>query len=939
MESSISPGVQVDPSDTRTVISRQAYWINSVLQRLKSDRPILLSYSKNFKGERVPLASDEWFRNNWKFRYDGDGRVYGRQIMLNEIVLELDSDDWTVQADEGEKLRGYLEKQGVPHVMGYSGNKGLHFHIFLDDTKLRSIIGEFEIDEQVDRYRFARVMMANILIKNSGVSDKAKVDFSRITWNSSAQGQLIREFGCLRDNGQSKTLITEIPKEKPKFGSLPLIIPQDVKPWGMEGFEGKLEEGYQKEVKRAEKWVSEPLTVQGPIEDVPCLNAMLLGRPEGQRHNGAFSIVHTLALMGKSKKEAFEVLQRYAKACGDDDDFKREVEESVASLYGDGTPKLKIQKPLCNRIRQDMGEAVCNRKECLFFRKYEDSKVKKEMKNSDRPSVEGGYDERKEKPKLIDQVTRIILQAIESGAIFFHDERNEPHANIPLVNGGRINLAFDDKGFSDWIAYQYYKVEGKAPTGTVLGDAMLTLRGKARFEGEQWPLSVRAAEYEGVFYYDLCDPSGKAVMITPEGWQIVEPPIIFRRYEHMKPQVEPSRGCNVLDRFIKLWRLASDDDATMLKIILASYFIPDIVRPAVALHGPPGSTKSTLAKMIKIVIDPSEIVNPPLPGREEELLRMLSRHYLNTFDNVRDMKDWQSDLLCVAVTGGSTAKRALWRNGDDWIMKIKTGVILTGVNLEITEPDLLDRSLPLELARIPGDERREDAEVMGEIQAMLPGLIGELLDHVSSAMRIKASKKITKHPRMAEWYSWAICLSESMGIGEVEFNRIFGKFIERQSTFAIENAILATTILDVLQTTTKGYILGTPARLLEYLSMQAESGHTNIKSKGWPKDPPRFGKELNKIKSNLAQNGIQVIDCNYRDIREIIEKLKIDMIGDKTIEGKMVKYRDEDRIKIIARNLEPFKTVKNFKTVEIESWDSTVSPSQSSEKNSKTVKQ
>jgi len=904
------PGVQVDPSDRRTVISRQSYWINSVLQKMKTDWAILVSYDRRFRGKREPF-----FGNGW---------VQARQIMLNEVMLDLDVDDWTVQREEGGKLKSFLDSQGIPYVLGYSGNKGLHFHIFLDDAKLRSIFDEFNDEDPVDKYRFARKSVASFIIKGSGMDGKrAGVDDSRIDWSSSSQGALIREFGCIRDDGQHKTLLQEIPDDKPKPGSLPLIVPDACRAWDLNGFEDKFREDYQKELKRAEKWVSEPLTVSGPIEDVPCLNAILLGLPEGKRHSGAFHLVHTLALMGKSKAEALKIGMRYAKACQGGEDIDNDIASTVRSIYPDGKEvRLDKKRPLCYRIRNEMGEEVCNRKDCLFFRKPENGQTA--TVNDDGPKQD-------KKDKVIDQVTRIIIQASESGAIFFHDERNEPHANILTNNGGRINLAFDDKGFSDWLAYQYYKVEGKAPTGAVLGDAILTLRGKARFEGEQRLLSVRAAEHEGSFYYDLCNPSGKAVMITPEGWQIVDPPIIFRKYEHMKPQVEPSRGCQVLDRFIRLWRLASEDDATMLKVILASYLIPDIVRPAVALHGPPGSTKSTLAKMIKTVIDPSEIVNPPLPGREEELLRMLSRHYLNTFDNVRDMKDWQSDLLCVAVTGGSTAKRALWRNGDDWIMKIKTGVILTGVNLEITEPDLLDRSLPLELARIPGNERREDAEVMGEIQTMLPGLIGELLDHVSSAMRIKAGKKITKHPRMAEWYSWAICLSESMGIDEEEFNRIFGKFIERQSTFAIENAILATTILDVLQTTTKGYILGTPARVLEYLSLFAESRHTNIKSKGWPKDPPRFGKDLNKIKTNLAQNGIQVIDCNYRDIKEIIEKFKIDMIG-----GKTVSYRDEDRIKIIARNVEPFKTVKNFKTVEIESWDSTVSPSQQSEK---TVKQ
>lgn len=359
MEQGSNPGVQVDPSDRRTVISRQSYWINSVLQKMKTDRAILVSYDRRFRGKREPF-----FGNGW---------VQARQIMLNEVMLDLDVDDWTVQREEGGKLKRFLDSQGIPYVLGYSGNKGLHFHIFLDDATLRTIFDEFNDEDPVDKYRFARKSVASFIIKGSGMDGKrAGVDDSRIDWSSSSQGALIREFGCIRDDGQHKTLLQDIPSDKPKPGSLPLIVPDDCRAWDLNGFEDKLREDYQKEVKRAEKWVSEPLTVSGPIEDVPCLNAILLGLPEGQRHSGAFHLVHTLALMGKSKAEALEIGMRYAKACQGGEDIDNDIASTVRSIYPDGKEvRLDKKRPLCYRIRSEMGEEVCNRKDCLFFRKPE----------------------------------------------------------------------------------------------------------------------------------------------------------------------------------------------------------------------------------------------------------------------------------------------------------------------------------------------------------------------------------------------------------------------------------------------------------------------------------------------------------------------------------------------------------------------------------------
>ena len=56
-------------------------------------------------------------------------------------------------------------------------------------------------------------------------------------------------------------------------------------------------------------------------------------------------------------------------------------------------------------------------------------------------------------------------------------------------------------------------------------------------------LNVRMAEHEGHFWYDLTDDDWRAVCIT-DGIPSVKksPPLLFRRFKHQSPQVEPICG-------------------------------------------------------------------------------------------------------------------------------------------------------------------------------------------------------------------------------------------------------------------------------------------------------------------------------------------------------------------------------------------------------------
>jgi hypothetical protein len=108
---------------------------------------------------------------------------------------------------------------------------------------------------------------------------------------------------------------------------------------------------------------------------------------------------------------------------------------------------------------------------------------------------------------------------------------------LPLAHPER----WDD--FITELAGRFYGEQDKAPGTQALQDAITVLEGKALFDGREYRVSTRLAEYEGTIYLDLANGAWEAVEITASGWSVVaRPPVKFRRMRGMLPLPFPLRG-------------------------------------------------------------------------------------------------------------------------------------------------------------------------------------------------------------------------------------------------------------------------------------------------------------------------------------------------------------------------------------------------------------
>jgi hypothetical protein len=96
--------------------------------------------------------------------------------------------------------------------------------------------------------------------------------------------------------------------------------------------------------------------------------------------------------------------------------------------------------------------------------------------------------------------------------------------------------------------------------------------------------------------------------------------------------------------------LKSDGDKLLFRVYLVSLFIPDIPHVILVLYGDQGSAKTTLFKLIKSLVDPSKTDVLTFSKNTQEMVQKLDHHWFCDFDNVSDLPDWLSDMLCRAST-------------------------------------------------------------------------------------------------------------------------------------------------------------------------------------------------------------------------------------------------------------------------------------------------
>jgi hypothetical protein len=415
------------------------------------------------------------------------------------------------------------------------------------------------------------------------------------------------------------------------------------------------------------------------------------------------------------------------------------------------------------------------------------------------------------------------------------------------------NLRLRGKAFRHWLV-RARVAAGERPSRGRIAEQLDT--SEAFADENRRDLHNRSAWLESgrSLCIDLADAGWRIATVTPLGWEITtDSPVLFRRFVHQVDLPEPDASGDLREFLNLLPPLHAEADRILVLVYAVAALVP-MPRPILMPLGPQGSGKSTLSALLRRLVDPSRA---ELLGRDAraDMPQTFYRHAVPVFDNADSFTNQESDLFCQAVTGRAIDRRQLYTNDDEYLLSFIRPVIINGLRPPTNRPDLLDRSLIIELDRLTSDQRRYVARLEAEFHEAHPRLFGGLLNALTKTLERLPSVPDNGLSRMADFHRFGRAAAGALGFTIEAFDVAMHEAEARQRRGAIDSP-LATAILLFArkQSAWKGEL---PA-LLERLADTAKAHQIRRSPESWPETPIGLGRQLKQLSTILAEHGVTI---------------------------------------------------------------------------------
>lgn len=427
------------------------------------------------------------------------------------------------------------------------------------------------------------------------------------------------------------------------------------------------------------------------------------------------------------------------------------------------------------------------------------------------------------------------------------------------------SLNLDSSKTKHWMRNSYFEATGENYPDGPYDTALSLIKSQAIMtESNKEQIYNRIAMPDNkTIYYDLADKKWRTVKITKDKVTIIqldETCPIFTRKQHQKEQVIPifDEKKDALSELITLLRIMQKDKL-VFKVHLISFFLESCPIPIMPITGEHGSIKTTIAKSVKQIVDPSGEGISSLPKNDEIILHLNNRYVAN-FDNISEFNREMSDILCRAITGEGQSKRALYTNSDEVIYSYRRKIILNGISPTLEHPDLRDRCIVYETEPLAPHERLTEEEFQMKFNALVPHVLGQIFQTLSKALGNYDSvkKELKNKPRMADFAIFGESISRGLGNDPFAFITNYQEHVDFNDIDVLESYPIIQLIEEVMEN--KDTYENNISSFYRDILQRAESNGIEIKSRdiNFPKAPNKVKQHIERLKPNLRTLGFSI---------------------------------------------------------------------------------
>jgi hypothetical protein len=344
----------------------------------------------------------------------------------------------------------------------------------------------------------------------------------------------------------------------------------------------------------------------------------------------------------------------------------------------------------------------------------------------------------------------------------FVDQYKTPFATITYKNY-QIDIPVEGEMFSDYLEHEISTACGDMPSDSVLTRSVKRAKSQAKIRGNVRAVHKRFFQDGDKVVIDLCQDNDLVVEVCDGDWEVVRKGgYKFHRTEEMEPMPTPCAGGDIHDilSFLKIPKL---HDRILILVWLVCAFLSKIHRPILLFHGSPGSSKTTAATILQKFIDPLSHGGLYVASKDDDMSLILENYAVPFFDNLSSINQSCRDLLCQAVTDGARAKRKHYANKSLVVTKYMKPIIITAIELPYTAPDLLDRTLPIELVRLTSSERESMTDLMAELKQNYATIFGAILTVLAKALIMVKDVRTKPNFRLLDWARYGLAVVDAIG--------------------------------------------------------------------------------------------------------------------------------------------------------------------------------